>query len=42
VQRKAQRNGEWFHATGLRAGLRDMGLRWQAQAVMDVPWLYRG
>jgi salicylate hydroxylase len=42
VQRKAQRNGEWFHAKGVRAWLRDLGLRWQAQAVMDVPWLYRG
>lgn len=42
VQRKAMRNGHWFHASGVWAWARDLGLRSQAQRIMDVPWLYQG
>ena len=40
VQRKAMRNGHWFHATGWKAWIRDWGLRVQGPRIMDVPWLY--
>lgn len=42
VQRKAMRNGHWFHASGFWAWARDLGLKSQAQRIMDVPWLYQG
>ena len=41
VQRKAIRNGQWFHAVGLQAWARDLGLRAMSERVMDVPWLYQ-
>ncbi|MEY2781254.1 MAG: 3-hydroxybenzoate 6-hydroxylase 1 [Pseudomonadota bacterium] len=41
VQRKAIRNGQWFHAAGLKAWVRDVGLCAMSERVMDVPWLYQ-
>ena len=41
VQRKAIRNGQWFHASGLKAWIRDLGLSTMGGRVMDVPWLYK-
>ena len=40
VQQRAQRNGEIFHAKGLRRVGRDAGLRLLGARAMDVPWLY--
>jgi salicylate hydroxylase len=40
VQRRAARNGVWFHSTGLRAGIRDLGMRALGVRVLDMPWLY--
>jgi salicylate hydroxylase len=40
VQRRAQRNGQIFHATGaLRVG-RDLSLRLLGARLLDMPWLY--
>ena len=40
VQRRAARNGVWFHSTGLRAGIRDLGMRALGVRALDMPWLY--
>jgi salicylate hydroxylase len=40
VQRRAQRNGAIFHATGLVRAGRDMALRALGARLMDIPWLY--
>jgi salicylate hydroxylase len=40
VQKHAARNGVWFHSTGLRAGIRDLGMRALGVRVLDMPWLY--
>jgi salicylate hydroxylase len=40
VQLKSLRNGEIFHATGLRKWGRDAALRWIGPSLMDTPWLY--
>lgn len=40
VQAHSRRNGELFHATGLRRLGRDIGLKTLGQRVMDLPWLY--
>jgi salicylate hydroxylase len=40
VQKRAARNGVWFHSTGLRAGIRDLGMRALGVRVLDMPWLY--
>ena len=40
VQQRALRNGEIFHAQGLRRWGRDLGLRMLGAQLMDVPWLY--
>jgi len=42
VQRKAQRNGGIFHATGLMRAGRDWSLRLLGERLLDTPWLYRG
>jgi salicylate hydroxylase len=42
VQARAQRNGEWFHATGLMRLACDAGIRLLGKQVLDVPWLYAG
>jgi salicylate hydroxylase len=40
VQKRAARNGVWFHSTGLRAGIRDLGMRALGARALDMPWLY--
>ena len=40
VQKHAARNGVWFHSTGLRAGIRDLGMRVLGARALDMPWLY--
>ena len=40
VQKHAVRNGVWFHSTGLRAGIRDLGMRALGVRALDMPWLY--
>jgi salicylate hydroxylase len=40
VQQRAARNGVWFHSTGLRAGIRDLGMRALGVRALDMPWLY--
>lgn len=40
VQKRAARNGVWFHSTGLRAGIRDLGMRALGVRALDMPWLY--
>jgi hypothetical protein len=40
VQRRAVRNGVWFHSTGLRASVRDLGMRLLGVRALDMPWLY--
>ena len=40
VQQRAARNGMWFHSTGLRAGIRDLGMRALGVRALDMPWLY--
>lgn len=40
VQARSRRNGEIFHATGLKRLGRDLGLGLLGRRLMDVPWLY--
>ncbi|MES2980463.1 MAG: FAD-dependent monooxygenase [Pseudomonadota bacterium] len=40
VQRRAQRNGEVFHATGLMRWGRDLSMNLLGERLLDVPWLY--
>ena len=40
VQQRAARNGVWCHSTGLRAGIRDLGMRALGVRALDMPWLY--
>ncbi len=40
VQARAQRNGQVFHAGGPLAWARNTALRWSANRLMDLPWLY--
>ena len=42
VQRRSERNGRIFHATGPVALGRDLAMRALGERVLDVPWLYRG
>jgi len=42
VQRRSQRNGHIFHATGPLRLARDASLRLLGERVMDMPWLYGG
>lgn len=42
VQAGAVRNGEIFHATGLRRWGRDTAMKLFGARMIDVPWLYRG
>ena len=41
VQRRAERNGRVFHATGLLRWGRDVSLRLLGERLLDMPWLYR-
>jgi salicylate hydroxylase len=40
VQRRARSNATVFHATGMMAGLRDLGLAVLGERLLDMPWLY--
>ena len=40
VQKRAVRNGVWFHSSGARARVRDLGMRVLGARALDVPWLY--
>ena len=40
VQKHAARNGIWFHSTGLRSSVRDLGMRVLGVRALDLPWLY--
>jgi len=40
VQKRAVRNGLWFHSSGARAGVRDLGMRVLGARALDLPWLY--
>lgn len=40
VQARSRRNGEVFHATGLKRLGRDLGLLALGRRLMDLPWLY--
>jgi len=41
VQRRSQRNGRIFHATGpMRVG-RDLALKLLGKRLLDAAWLYR-
>jgi salicylate hydroxylase len=40
VQAKAQRNGQIFHAHGLLAWGRDLGMRVLGESLLNMPWLY--
>ena len=42
VQAGAVRNGEIFHATGLKRWGRDTAMKLFGARMIDVPWLYRG
>jgi salicylate hydroxylase len=42
VQAGAVRNGEIFHATGLKRWGRDAAMKLFGARMIDVPWLYRG
>jgi salicylate hydroxylase len=42
VQRRAMRNEQIFHATGLLALGRDLSMKLLGERVMDLPWLYSG
>ncbi len=42
VQAGAVRNGEIFHATGLKRWGRDTAMKLFGARLIDVPWLYRG
>lgn len=42
VQARAKRNGDLFHASGLKAWGRDAAMRWLGARLLDMPWLYRG
>ncbi|MDA8454540.1 FAD-dependent monooxygenase [Acidovorax sp. GBBC 3334] len=41
VQRRAERNGRIFHATGPVRWARDLSLRLLGERLLDQPWLYR-
>jgi salicylate hydroxylase len=41
VQRRSQRNGRIFHATGFMRWARDAAIRSLGEKLLDVPWLYR-
>jgi len=40
VQKRAARNGVWFHSSGARASVRDLGMRVLGARALDMPWLY--
>jgi salicylate hydroxylase len=40
VQKRALRNGQIFHATGLVRWARDLSMKWGGERLMDMPWLY--
>ena len=40
VQQRAVRNGVWFHSSGVRASVRDLGMRVLGARALDMPWLY--
>lgn len=40
VQKRAVRNGVWFHSSGVRASVRDLGMRVLGARALDMPWLY--
>lgn len=40
VQKRAARNGVWFHSSGFRASVRDLGMRVLGARALDMPWLY--
>lgn len=40
VQKRAARNGVWFHSSGARARVRDLGMRVLGARTLDMPWLY--
>lgn len=42
VQQRSRRNGVIFHATGLLRLGRDLAMRAGGEALLDLPWLYRG
>jgi salicylate hydroxylase len=42
VQRRAMRNEQIFHATGLVALGRNLSMRLLGERLMDLPWLYNG
>jgi salicylate hydroxylase len=42
VQRRAIRNEQIFHATGLMALGRDLSMKLLGERLMDLPWLYNG
>ena len=42
VQARAVRNGEMFHATGLKRWARDTAMKLLGPRILDVPWLYKG
>lgn len=42
VQQRSRRNGVIFHATGLLRMGRDLAMRAGGEALLDLPWLYRG
>ena len=42
VQARSIRNGEIFHADGLKRWGRDLAIRAMGERLLDIPWLYRG
>ncbi len=42
VQRRAIRNGQIFHASGLVRWGRDLSMRLGGESLLDLPWLYGG
>ena len=42
VQTRALRNGQIFHAKGLVRWGRDLSTRFWGEALLDMPWLYKG
>ena len=42
VQRRASRNAQIFHATGLMARGRNLSMKLLGERLMDMPWLYNG
>ncbi len=40
VQKRARANASIFHASGVMAGIRDLGLAVLGERLLDMPWLY--